>query len=46
MHGDVRAAVIIGGVSGDTASNLGLDTASPEQVFSFLLLVPPGKLRQ
>ena len=38
--------VIIGGVSGDTASNLGADTASSDQVFLFLPLVPPGKLRQ
>jgi hypothetical protein len=45
MHGDVCVTVIISGVSGGAASNLGADTASSDQVFSFLLLVRPGKQR-
>jgi hypothetical protein len=34
IHGDVYVTIICG-VSGSTASNLGADIASPDQVFSF-----------
>ena len=37
-HDDVCVTVIFSGVSGGTASNLGADTVSSEQVFSFFTL--------
>ena len=46
IHGNVCVTVFISGVSGGTALNLGADTVSSDQLFLFLLLVPPGKQRQ